>query len=52
LDLVSSTITATVDAPVRVTSINNGRVAYTYNVGNSNEQGLVAHHSFTALTRR
>ena len=52
LDLVSSTITATVDAPVRVTSINNGRVAYTYNVGNSNEQGLIAHHSFTALTRR
>ena len=52
LELVSSTITATVDAPVRVTSINNGRVAYTYNVGDSNEQGLIAHHSFTALTRR
>ena len=53
LDFVSSTITATIDAPVRVTSINNGRVAFTYNVaGAPNDQGLVAHHTFTSLTRR
>ena len=49
LEFVSSTITATVDAPVRVTSIDNGRVAFTYNL---NGQGLVAHHSFSSLTRR
>lgn len=49
LTFVSSTITANIDAPVRVTSIDNGRVAFTYNLEG---QGLVAHHSFTSLTRR
>jgi hypothetical protein len=51
LEFVSSTITATIDAPVRVTSINNGRVAFTYNI-DGQDQGLVAHHTFTSLTRR
>ena len=60
LEFKSSTITAQADAPVRVTSLNNGRVAFTYNISAQpvNEvppqdlQGLVAHHSFTSLTRR
>jgi len=58
LDFVSSTITARTDAPVRVTSINDGRVAFTYNIVSTgppsplNDQGLVAHHTFNSLTRR
>ena len=52
LEFMSSTITATTDAPVQVTSIRDGRVAFTYNIGQTNDQGLVAHHTFTALTRR
>jgi len=52
LEFKSSTITAQADAPVRVTSINGGRVAFTYNIGGDGQQGLVAHHTFTSLTRR
>ncbi|NOT25190.1 MAG: hypothetical protein HOP16_03710 [Acidobacteria bacterium] len=60
LEFVGSTITATTDAPVRVSSLNNGRVAFTYNVEEvrdeggppNNFQGVVVHHSFTSLTRR
>jgi len=53
LELVGSTITATLDAPVNVTSIS-GTAAHTYNVtgDGGHEQGLVANHSFTSLTRR
>ena len=55
LALVGSSITGTIDAPVSVTSIT-GTAAHTYNVtehnGTDNEQGLVANHSFTGLTRR
>ena len=60
LEFKSSTITATIDAPVRVTSIKDGRVAFTYNVTEvvdedgppNNYQGLVSHHDFSSLTRR
>ena len=60
LEFKSSTITAQADAPVRVTSLNNGRVAFTYNIRTQpvndvppqDLQGLVAHHSFTSLIRR
>ena len=53
LAIVGSSITATIDAPVRVTSIT-GTAAHTYNVtgGGGQGQGLVANHSFTAMTRR
>lgn len=53
LELVGSSITAMIDAPVRVTSIT-GTAAHTYNVtgGGGQDQGLVANHSFTAMTRR
>jgi hypothetical protein len=60
LEFKSSTITAQADAPVRVTSLNNGTVAFTYNISTQpvnqvppqDLQGLVAHHSFTSLIRR
>lgn len=58
LEFRGSTITAQTDAPVEVTSLSNGRVAFTYNITSVgppsplNDQGLVAHHSFSALTRR
>ena len=52
LEFKSSTITAQADAPVRVTSLNGGRVAFTYNITGDGEQGLVAHHSFASLTKR
>jgi len=52
LELVGSSITAAIDAPVNVTSIT-GTAAHTYNVtGNGNDQGMVARHAFTSLTRR
>jgi hypothetical protein len=55
LVLVGSSITASIDAPVSVTSLF-GTAAHTYNVlehnGRDNEQGLVANHTFSSLTRR
>ena len=56
LEFVSSSITATIDAPVRVTSLA-GTAAHTYNVnarppGITQEQGLVVNHSFSSMTRR
>ena len=58
LEFRGSTITAQTDARIEVTSLSNGRAAFTYNITSvgpptpSNDQGLVAHHSFTSLTRR
>ena len=49
LQIVGSSITATTDAPVNVTSLT-GTAAHTYNV--SGQSGLVANHSFTGMTRR
>jgi hypothetical protein len=55
LALVGSSITATLDAPVSVTSLS-GVAAHTYNVttvaGSNQDQGLVARQGFTNLTRR
>jgi hypothetical protein len=57
LELVGSSITAAIDAPVSVTSIS-GVAAHTYNIRTSvevtgnHDQGMVARHSFTALARR
>jgi hypothetical protein len=49
LDIVGSSITATIDAPVRVTSLS-GVASHTYNVG-GDPQGLVVNHTF-GMTRR
>lgn len=54
LDLVGSSITATFDPPVNVTSIT-GTAAHTYNLIDEEGKGvgtLVANHSFTNLRRR
>lgn len=53
MHLVGSSITAALDAPVKVTSVS-GTAAHTYNL--TSDEGdvgsLVANHSFTNLTRR
>ena len=53
MQLVGSSITASIDAPVNVTSVS-GTAAHTYNVtGNEGNVGtLIANHIFTNLTRR
>jgi hypothetical protein len=54
MDLVGSSITATLDSPVNVTSIT-GTAAHTYNLFNEEDKGigtLVTNHSFTNLRRR
>lgn len=52
LDLVGSSITAALDAPVRVANLS-GIAAHTYNVrGAGQDQGLVARHVFSSLTRQ
>lgn len=54
MELVGSSITASLDAPVRVTSVS-GTAAHTYNLTGpeGNPVGsLVAHHTFGSLTRR
>ena len=49
LDLVGSSLTATLNDPINVTQIS-GTAAHTYNVEDAG--ALVATHSFTNLTRR
>jgi hypothetical protein len=55
LELVGSSITATLDAPTNVTAIS-GVAAHTYNITDPNNDlavgALVANHSFVNLTRR
>jgi hypothetical protein len=54
MDLVGSSITATLDAPVNVTSVS-GVVAYNYNISDGDgtpRSAMVTNHRFDSLTRR
>ena len=53
MELVGSSITATLNAPVNVTSVS-GTAAHTYNLTDDDGDvgSLVANHSFESLTRR
>jgi hypothetical protein len=53
MQLVGSSITATIDAPVNVTTVS-GTAAHTYNIISEDGDigGLVANHTFPGLTRR
>ena len=53
MELVGSSITATLNAPVNVTSVS-GTAAHTYTLTDDADDvgSLVANHSFGSLTRR